>query len=682
MSRPEIDSRVSVRISSIFRFSMQFLITCIFALSARAEIPYLEWEDTTTVDAPVSAVSEAPGSSSIRWNDSWYLVYVKHDDIYLAERVGGVWQLPVQVSDDPALSTRPLIQEHQDGLIVIWEDERTGHSEIWFRSYDGTAWDLETCLTEDAVPSSSPSFSTNPRGWAQLGLVVWEEGTIPTRIAGRWLGEAGFDAAVTLASGTEDMTAPTVSMEWDGYLDGAALAWVDVRHGTSEIYTRRLDDYRVPQQEVRVTDLPGPATSPVIVHQPCCGDWIRPAAVLAFTHVAPAGVAEVWTAEIKDGEVRRVELRSADDGVVSNNPNLISAPYVDTPDGAWCGETVGAPDRLLLTWTDDSPTTRQHHLLQFDPNRVIGQESLTTQGLAGSVAGFSYAEPRAGVGAAWIEERNGQPTLVSRIGDVLSCSRRGFAEISWFTVGPAGFPPTRARYEDICTGDPAGQGLELELRIDGPLDEAIEWDSGQEHPNIDGEVDEDGVLEFSLRGGGCAQVGRATVRCRGWAHLVWLGVKSPDIDGDCKVTQSDLTYVQSQIGSDDFCADIDGSGLVDEADVAIVQTTFGDACSGVTDVDPDAAEFPKGLTVRATPNPSQGVVHFSLYSTTGSSELRIVDSSGRLVVDLGSLSSRPGWQDVAWDGRDGNDREVASGVYFAEVRSETESVRTSVLLLR
>ena len=77
----------------------------------------------------------------------------------------------------------------------------------------------------------------------------------------------------------------------------------------------------------------------------------------------------------------------------------------------------------------------------------------------------------------------------------------------------------------------------------------------------------------------------------GLGFRVCNGVKSPDLDGDRAVLQNDVAAVRTALGTDDFCADLDGSGTVDGADVLLVQSVLGDRCT-----DPAGVAAPSGET--------------------------------------------------------------------------------------
>jgi hypothetical protein len=86
---------------------------------------------------------------------------------------------------------------------------------------------------------------------------------------------------------------------------------------------------------------------------------------------------------------------------------------------------------------------------------------------------------------------------------------------------------------------------------------------------------------------------------------------------------------------------------------------------------------------RTRPNPARGstLIPFTL-DRPARATVFIVDVAGRVVRNLASRAFPAGPQALAWDGRDGSGRAVASGIYFAVVRSGEHEARTRVALLR
>ena len=128
------------------------------ALNGRAEIPQMTWSDPEVVQDGVSQLSSGSGASCLHaptwqpWNgaDEWHLVYARSGEIFHQMRTSDGWLAPEQLSDDPADSRNPKLAFCGGSLMVVWEDDRTGHAEIRCSVWDGTAW------SEDAAGGSRP----------------------------------------------------------------------------------------------------------------------------------------------------------------------------------------------------------------------------------------------------------------------------------------------------------------------------------------------------------------------------------------------------------------------------------------------------------------------------------------------------------------------------------------------
>jgi outer membrane protein assembly factor BamB len=74
--------------------------------------------------------------------------------------------------------------------------------------------------------------------------------------------------------------------------------------------------------------------------------------------------------------------------------------------------------------------------------------------------------------------------------------------------------------------------------------------------------------------------------------------------------------------------------------------------------------------VRATPDPFNKQTRIGYYlSRSETAVLEVFDRSGRLVRSFTGRARGPGYFEVVWDGRDGEGKRVASGIYFFSLRT-------------
>ena len=102
-----------------------------------------------------------------------------------------------------------------------------------------------------------------------------------------------------------------------------------------------------------------------------------------------------------------------------------------------------------------------------------------------------------------------------------------------------------------------------------------------------------------------------------------------------------------------------------------------------TSVEEEAATPAAFSLAQNFPNPfnSQTQIRYNL-PTAGQARLEIFDLLGRRVALLHDSPLPAGPQTLAWDGRDGQGRAVASGVYFYRLEAGNAELTRKLLLLR
>lgn len=138
---------------------------------------------------------------------------------------------------------------------------------------------------------------------------------------------------------------------------------------------------------------------------------------------------------------------------------------------------------------------------------------------------------------------------------------------------------------------------------------------------------------------------------------------------NCDPVSGHLTFVGNMVGAEA----VQGLGFVMEASSAV--PVAGDPWS-----------VPKGLRVRceSRPNPfSEGTQIRFLLAAPGRVSLLILDPSGRCVRQLVDDLQRPAgdWQ-LPWNGRDDNERQLATGVYFYRLTVDGVPITRPLHLVR
>lgn len=658
------------------------VVLALLTAGAPADIPDVTWEGPEVVDTGVMDVSSPSGVSIVYADDLWHVVYEKSGNIYHRGRSSEGW-LPVEpLTDGQGAVANPHIARYGSGeplsLCVVWEDNRTGHSEVWSRRWDGVQWSPEECLTCDDIESRAPVIAAEEG--IDLALVAWVENVGGGAILGRFLDHGVWGDVQEISQSPSSAMHPTAGISHPR-LQRFYVAWADFRHGQSEIYLRTSDAFSdVWQDEERLTDLAGSCRHPSLHVEACCGDVVEPRALVLFEH--DEGVPEIYGVCRQEFRGLLMEQITPDDGIPSTRPSVGGFAF----DEVWCTFWGGPGSHYFVSWTDEStPESSSHHIRYLKGCFVdYGSEILSEIGESTSAVGAVEGVPDAGLMAIWIEDVEGIPSLMSQRGSTIGCYHVELLEQPAPSVllAPEGMPFNTYLFGDICSGGPES-GVPVNLRFEDELDGALTWDPSQDHPNLFDMTDSDGEAVFSIRGGGCSQAGDVRLLCSGFPMWVWGGAKSPDVNGDCMVTDTDLNYVQSMMGTDDFCADLNGSGVVDFEDVLIVTSTLGDHCSHLTSGAEIPWEVADGTWLRLSPNPCRGTTRVRLnVPRPGPAHIRIVDAAGRLVRDLGRRRLPAGVTDLQWDSRGEGGRLVASGIYFVSVSVEEGMLRRPVLVLR
>jgi hypothetical protein len=144
-----------------------------------------------------------------------------------------------------------------------------------------------------------------------------------------------------------------------------------------------------------------------------------------------------------------------------------------------------------------------------------------------------------------------------------------------------------------------------------------------------------------------------------------FGVSARAGPPSASLSQVDPCIVTCPAGDSVFAAYVlEGNGAPTEPD----RETVLDLCGG-----PDVRFAPVAVgsgsavefSAKPTPNPGHGAMDFILRSPTGGrAVLAVHDVTGRRLATVLDTEIGPGVQRVAWSGRDGAGRLVASGLYF------------------
>ena len=156
-----------------------------------------------------------------------------------------------------------------------------------------------------------------------------------------------------------------------------------------------------------------------------------------------------------------------------------------------------------------------------------------------------------------------------------------------------------------------------------------------------------------------------------------------DFDGDGETGFSDFFLFADAFGGSDPRFDLDGSGSVDFGDFFLLADHFGDPARGkLLALAREMIGLPDGPQLQQNaPNPfNSGTVITWFLLRPGAARVEVFALTGQRVAVLHQGPEKAGVHRVHWDGRDGQGRPLASGVYLYRLVT-AERVHTRKLTL-
>jgi len=626
------------------------------------------WEATETVDPGATSLASASGQAVAYVDDGWFVTYVAGGEVVIRERDDATgWGSAVPLTSGAGAVTEPQLATVGGVVHVTWEDDRNGHPEIYTRRLVEGVWSVEECLSCDGVRSADASLSARPRFPSDdEAFLVWEDGAEgSTGIRGRRFNAGAWEAVVDVSQSPGVASDPTVTSLRSGHV----AIWTDSRNGHLDVYRRDWPLTGSTPGE-NLTDFESDdAVAISIRHENLETDFPQPHHLVVYR---------------KEGSATRLRgivlvddwVASSFDLAISSTSNGQAASFTrDTSDfcAFWGG--IHAQGEWFVARGYGGDCSRTLEVVTFDgfdeafPSIT---ETMTTTGVGDLHLGTMEGFPDARLLAVWIEDVGGTPTLKARPGHEIGGSATGVvSQSASLLISPAGSLSSTIEVENLYTGESVDCQACLYFEAPGVVFDDDVTDYCEDPPS---------PFVFHVRGGGCGSFCRllrtAPVDDTGPS---WVGIRSPDVDGNCVVDAGDVAYVESMVGTDDFCADLDGSGLVDQGDLDIATMTLGDACASV-----DVPGSPPAVVAPAlalAPNPARSTAYIRL-SVPGATAARVAiyDAAGREVRDL-TVNVEAGSTLVPWDLRDQRGRRLSAGAYFVTVRAGETTLRSTMTIV-
>jgi len=190
-----------------------------------------------TADSWFSSVAVFGSVVHVVWYDNRD---VNHEIYYKRSADGGVsWGADMRLTNNTAGSYIPSVSVSGLVVHVVWEDERDGNKEIYYkRSADGgVSWGADTRLTNNSASSTIPSVAV----FGQVVHVVWcdyRDGNPEMYYKRSTDGGISWGADTRLTNNPYASVFPSVSVS--GLV--VHVVWDDNRDGNREIYCKRSID--------------------------------------------------------------------------------------------------------------------------------------------------------------------------------------------------------------------------------------------------------------------------------------------------------------------------------------------------------------------------------------------------------------------------------------------------------
>ena len=160
---------------------------------------------------------------------------------------------------------------------------------------------------------------------------------------------------------------------------------------------------------------------------------------------------------------------------------------------------------------------------------------------------------------------------------------------------------------------------------------------------------------------------------------------SSDFDGDGVASFADFFLFADAFGTTDARFDLDGSGVVDFGDFFIFADSFGQPVRAkLLTLAAKLIGLPEGPQLQQNmPNPfnSQTVISYLLLAP-GLARVEVFALTGQRVAVLHQGPQQAGLHRLYWDGRDGEGRPLASGIYLYRLGTMDGALTRKLVLLR
>ncbi len=603
-------------------------------------------------------ISGGAGGAIVAWRDrrsGTFEIYVQRvDDAGFPQ-----WTAQgVKLCATLAQRENPVIaSDGAGGAIVVWEDWRTGHTNVYAQRVDASGtplWgDDGVSVCTDAGPQQLPSIVSDDAGGA---IVAWMDGRSSADIYAQRL-----DASGSLQWSTDGVPLCTFPAGFqqrtrivsDG-AHGAIVAWQDTRAVNSDTYVQRVDAVGNPLWTVDGVRL-------------CTLAGVQHAQAEIVSDGAGGAIAAWW--DNRDVDIDIYAQRVDGSGALLWSPEGIAVCTVAGAQNP--GKIVSdAAGGAILTWRDLRGSLSGVYAQRIDGT---GASQWTPNGVEVGTAAYEQAAPvvaadgAGGAILAWDDYRN----LLDR--DIYAQRLGASGDRQWVPDGVGVCAAVGLQSPGVVVSDGAGGGIVAWTDSRGGLYAEIR----AQRVASDGIPVPTTVQAFDSRWD----------RDRLAAVITWrLADVAARIDFEVSRNEAASPYqrvdglVIERTGDEFLFVDDDvQAGRTYRYHVSIL-----DDGNAVASFETELTTPPLGLSLGQNfPNPFNPTtrIRFTL-PESGYVTLSVFDAEGRRVATLLDGKGRQGTTEAIWNGRDASGAAVASGVYFYQLTVGNRSLGRKMVLLK
>ncbi|NOU45762.1 MAG: T9SS type A sorting domain-containing protein [Bacteroidales bacterium] len=201
----------------------------------------LSWEANTQLTNSAYSYDPSVAVSGLVVHIVWQELRDGYYEIYYKRSTdGGVsWEPDTRLTTNTSDSWNPSVSVIGSVVHVVWEDERQGNSEIYYKSSTdgGVSWGTDTRLTNNAADSWNPTVSVSGSA-VHVAWYDFRDGNWEIYYKRSANGGLSWDAEKRLTTNTAVSRYPSVASSGSNVY----VVWHDDRNGTYESYYKSSAD--------------------------------------------------------------------------------------------------------------------------------------------------------------------------------------------------------------------------------------------------------------------------------------------------------------------------------------------------------------------------------------------------------------------------------------------------------